>query len=74
MKRIEVCHVHSTYPVPRGSIGAGKKDRPVERITVAGNFFQLLKNIRAVGSDLLFPGSAVGSPSVDVGEIQVAGK
>lgn len=51
----------------------GKKDRPVERITVAGNFFQLLKNIRAVGSDLIFPGSAVGSPSVDVGEIQVAG-
>jgi len=52
----------------------GKKDRPVDRITVAGNFFQLLRNIRAVGSDLIFPGSAVGSPSVDVGEIQVAGK
>ena len=52
----------------------GKKDQPVEQITVAGNFFQLLKNIRAVGSDLCFPGSAVGSPSVDVGEIAVAGK
>ncbi|MBO4924907.1 MAG: TldD/PmbA family protein [Clostridia bacterium] len=52
----------------------GKKGRPVDRITVAGNFFQLLRNIRAVGSDLIFPGSAVGSPSVDVGEIQVAGK
>ncbi|MBR1586462.1 MAG: TldD/PmbA family protein [Clostridia bacterium] len=52
----------------------GKKDQPVEQITVAGNFYQLLKNIRAVGSDLCFPGSSVGSPSVDVGEISVAGK
>ncbi|MBQ9263460.1 MAG: TldD/PmbA family protein [Clostridia bacterium] len=52
----------------------GKKDRPVEQITVAGNFYQLLQNIRAVGSDLVFPGSAVGSPSVDVGEVSVAGK
>ena len=52
----------------------GKKDQPVEQITVAGNFYQLLKNIRAVGSDLTFPGSSVGSPSVDVGEIAVAGK
>ena len=52
----------------------GKKDKPVEQITVAGNFFQLLKNIRALGSDLTFPGSAIGSPSVDVGEIAVAGK
>ncbi|MBR4360769.1 MAG: TldD/PmbA family protein [Clostridia bacterium] len=52
----------------------GKKDAPVEQITMAGNFFQLLKNIRAVGNDLTFPGSAIGSPSVDVGEIAVAGK
>ena len=52
----------------------GKKDQAVERITVAGNFYQLLKNIRVVGSDLIFPGSSVGSPSVDVCEISVAGK
>jgi len=52
----------------------GKKDQPVEQITVAGNFYQLLKNIRAIGSDLTFPGSPIGSPSVDVGEIAVAGK
>lgn len=52
----------------------GKKDQPVEQITVAGNFYQLLKNIRAIGSDLTFPGSSIGSPSVDVGEIAVAGK
>ena len=52
----------------------GQKDAPVEQITVAGNFYQMLKNIRAVGSDLCFPGSSIGSPSVDVGEIAVAGK
>ena len=56
------------------TVKAGKKDAPVERITVAGNFYQLLKNIRAVGNDLCFPGSSEGSPSVDVGEISVAGK
>ena len=56
------------------TVKGGKKDAPVEQITVAGNFYQLLKNIRAVGCDLCFPGSAVGSPSVDVGEIAVAGK
>lgn len=52
----------------------GKKDQPVEQITVAGNFYQLLQNIRAVGNDLTFPGSPIGSPTVDVGEISVAGK
>lgn len=52
----------------------GKKGAPVERVTVAGNFFDLLKNIRAVGSDLIFPGSPFGSPSVDIGEITVAGE
>lgn len=56
------------------TVKAGKKDAAVEQITVAGNFYQLLKNIRVVGSDLCFPGSSVGSPSVDVGEIAVAGK
>ena len=52
----------------------GKKDRAVEQITVAGNFFTLLKNIRAVGCDLEFTGSSYGSPSVDAGEMNIAGK
>ena len=52
----------------------GRKGQPVEQITVAGNFYTMLKNIRAVGSDLEFPGSPVGSPSVDVGEMNIAGK
>ena len=56
------------------TVEGGKKGRAVEQITVAGNFYAMLKNIRAFGSDLEFNGSPVGSPSVDVGEMNVAGK
>ena len=52
----------------------GKKTFPVEQITVAGNFFTLLKDIEAVGSDLKFPMSSIGSPAVVVKELSVAGK
>ena len=55
----------------------GKKAFPIEQITVAGNFFDILKNICDVGDDLLFahPGmSCVGAPALYVGEISVAGK
>lgn len=52
----------------------GKKDYPVEQITVAGNFFDLLKNIEVVGSDLKFPMSSIGSPSVKITELSIAGK
>jgi PmbA protein len=51
----------------------GKKDRPVEQITVAGNFYQLLKGICEVGSDLTFRGLSVGSPSVLLEGISVSG-
>ena len=52
----------------------GVKTHPIEQITVAGNYFDLLKNIEVVGSDLKFPMSNVGSPSVIVKELSVAGK
>ncbi|MDB8791631.1 TldD/PmbA family protein [Romboutsia sp. 1001216sp1] len=52
----------------------GVKTHPIEQITVAGNYFELLKNIEVVGSDLKFPMSNVGSPSVIVKELSVAGK
>ena len=52
----------------------GKKTFPVEQITVAGNFFTLLKDIEEVGSDLKFPMSSIGCPSVVVKELSVAGK
>lgn len=54
-------------------IANGQRVRPVEQITVAGNFYQLLKEIRAVGSDLEFRGRSIGSPSVDVGALNVSG-
>ena len=56
------------------SVKDGQRGATVEQITVAGNFYELLKNIRAIGSDLLFPASSTGSPSVDVGVLQVSGK
>lgn len=52
----------------------GKKIFPVEQITLAGNYFDLLKNIVAVGNDLKFPMSNVGSPSVIVTGLSIAGK
>ncbi len=52
----------------------GKKEYPVEQITVAGNFFDLLKNIKFIGDDLNFPISSVGAPSVIVEGLSVAGK
>ena len=52
----------------------GKKSFPVEQITVAGNYFDLLKDIEVIGSDLKFPMSSVGSPSIIVKEMSVAGK
>lgn len=52
----------------------GKKSFPVEQITVAGNFFTMLKDIEKVGSDLKFPMSSIGCPSVVIKELSVAGK
>ncbi len=52
----------------------GLRGRAVEQITVAGNFFAMLKQIRAVGSDIRFPSGGFGAPSVDVGTLSVAGK
>lgn len=53
----------------------GKKTARVKSFTVAGNFYELLKNITAVASNLEFPGmGTVGSPSVLVEGLSVAGK
>ncbi|HIZ56541.1 MAG TPA: TldD/PmbA family protein [Firmicutes bacterium] len=59
-------------------IEEGKRGRPVRSFTIAGNFFTLLKQIAAVGNDLVFDipsGYTVyGSPSVLAEGIAVAGK
>lgn len=53
----------------------GKKTTAVKSFTVAGNFYEVLKNISAVASNLEFPGmGAYGSPSVLVEGLSIAGK
>lgn len=57
----------------------GQKGAPVRSFTVAGNFFDLLKNIAAVGSNVqppVFPASSTTfvSPSVLVEGLTIAGK
>lgn len=52
----------------------GKIKKPVEQITIAGNFYTLLLDILAIGEDLYFTASGKGSPSVLVKNIAVAGK
>ena len=52
----------------------GKAVRAVEQFTVAGNFYRLLESITAVADDLLFEGSPVGSPSVAVTSLNIAGE
>ncbi len=55
----------------------GKIVRPVEEITVAGNFYQLLKDITAVANDLKVNAedgmSCCGAPTVLVSSLAVAG-
>ncbi|MCL1949570.1 MAG: TldD/PmbA family protein [Turicibacter sp.] len=52
----------------------GKVGKPVHEITIAGNFFDMLGDIQAIGSDLDFGASSVGSPSIWVGGLSVAGE
>lgn len=56
----------------------GKKTVPVKSFTVAGNFYDFLKSITAVASNMELPSAtgmtAFGSPSVLVEQLSVAGK
>ena len=54
----------------------GKIAKPIEQITVAGNFYEVLMNITAVGSDLRFHSAGhggFGMPSVLVEGLRVSG-
>lgn len=57
-------------------IEGGKIAYPVEQITIAGNFFELLTRVTDIADDLWFGagGVSIGGPSVLVSEISVAGK
>ena len=50
----------------------GKVAEAVNQITVAGNFFQMLKDIEAVGSDLEMMQS-IGAPTTLIKSLKVAG-
>ncbi|MCJ7841071.1 TldD/PmbA family protein [Lederbergia sp. NSJ-179] len=49
----------------------GKIVAPVKQMTIAGNFFELLKDIEEVGSDLYVSPGGTGSPSLLVKELSV---
>lgn len=58
-------------------VKGGKIRRPVNQITIGGNFFEVLNQIEEVGSDLAFgfPGGGyVGSPTLKIQLLTVAGK
>ena len=76
----EVMGLHTVDPVSGDfSLGCsgywverGKKVHPVKSVAVAGNLFELFRNVTAVGEDLRFFG-AVGSPSLLIREMEISG-
>ena len=58
-------------------IEGGKKGRPVEQITVAGNFYSAIKEIISVGNDIINLPSGEGeffTPSVLIRELAISGE
>ncbi len=57
-------------------IEKGKKGRPVEQITVAGNFYEVIKSIKSVGNDIINVPSGEGeffTPSVYIESLAISG-
>lgn len=55
----------------------GEVTRPLEEITVAGNFFEMLSDIETIGNDRAYsyPGdNYFGSPSLKIKELAISGK
>ena len=55
----------------------GKVVRPVNQITVSGNFLTMLGDVEALGNDLRFSGhgrGATGAPSMKIKSLAIAGK
>lgn len=55
----------------------GKIVRAVNQITVSGNFFEMLNQVEAIGSDLRFEGfgqGACGSPSLKIKSLSISGQ
>lgn len=52
----------------------GKVGKPLEQFTVAGNYYQLWKDIKMIADNLEFVTSGMGSPAVWVDGLTVGGK
>lgn len=55
----------------------GKINRPLEQITIAGNFFEMINSIEEIGNDLKFglpSDSYIGSPSIKIKKLAIAGE
>jgi PmbA protein len=50
----------------------GVRTHAVRGVTMAGNLLDLIKNVEAVGSDLIFAGS-IGSPTLWIRDVSVGG-
>ena len=53
-------------------IGGGALGEPLREMTIASTLPEMLQGVRAVGSDLRFF-SSVGTPSILIGEMTLAG-
>jgi len=78
----ELMGMHSGVNAVSGDFSLGAKgflirngcvDRPVNQITVAGNFLNLLQEIQALADDLDFGGGSFGSPTLLIRGLSVAG-
>jgi len=58
-------------------IRKGRKEQPINQITISGNFIELLQNVEEVGEDLRFglpSNSYIGSPSLKIKHLDIAGE
>lgn len=51
----------------------GKIGTPVEQITIAGNFYHLLEMVEELADDLYFGSGGIGSPSILIRGLDIAG-
>lgn len=52
----------------------GEIVKPINLITVAGNFLEAMKHVEAVGNDLKFSFSGIGAPSIKFKELAISGE
>jgi PmbA protein len=55
-------------------LDGGALTEPLREMTIASTLLQVLKHVVAVGSDLRFYAGSIGSPTLLIGEMTVAGR